>query len=387
MRKNMQRAIALVIMLAVVAGALMWRRSSTSFTYEPLASGAPTVMTVNGDAIPADEYATYFYYNMQYYTNLYAQFYGLMDIWDDPEMADMMGAALPVDARNQAVYTHVLLQEFDKAGLSLTDAQQRELYDVRQDLIEQSGGYNNYIMKIALGGFTDQTYSNFMYLSQVYAALDEYYFGENGLNKPSEDELKAYFRDNYISAKHILIGTTDPMTGEVKRTEEQAKADAQKVLDRLNAGEDFDAVMNEVSEDTGLASNPDGYIFTKGDMVEPFYEGAKALTEGQISALVKSDYGYHIIKREPLNTEGQYQNYQDAIAGALGRTMDVLLDQWMSEADVQTTELFDQISYQNVADYLPAEQQAAEVEAEKVLEQSAQAELQADLSGGEDTAQ
>lgn len=387
MRKNMQRAIALVIMLAVVAGALMWRRSSTSFTYEPLASGAPTVMTVNGDAIPADEYATYFYYNMQYYTNLYAQFYGLMDIWDDPEMADMMGAALPVDARNQAVYTHVLLQEFDKAGLSLTDAQQRELYDVRQDLIEQSGGYDNYIMKIALGDFTDQTYSNFMYLSQVYAALDEYYFGENGLNKPSEDELKAYFRDNYISAKHILIGTTDPMTGEVKRTEEQAKADAQKVLDRLNAGEDFDAVMNEVSEDTGLASNPDGYIFTKGDMVEPFYEGAKALTEGQISALVKSDYGYHIIKREPLDTEGQYQNYQDAIAGALGRTMDVLLDQWMSEADVQTTELFDQISYQNVADYLPAEQQAAEVEAEKVLEQSAQAELQADLSGGEDTAQ
>ncbi len=363
MNKTVKRVVALVVMVALALGIPMWRSNSQKLEYVPLQNGAPVVMTINGDEVPADEYATYFYYNMMYYQNMYAQYYGLMGIWDDEQTAEMMGASLPLDAQNQAVYSHVILQEFEKAGLSLSETQKKELYQLRKDAIDQMGGYDTYVQKIAQAGFTDQTYTNFMYLTYVYSALNEYYFGENGINKPSDEELQTYFRENYLSAKHILLLTTDPSTGEVKRTDAEAQQEAQALLDRINAGEDFDALMKEYSEDGGLEGNPNGYIFTEGDMVTEFYEGTKALEPGEVSGLVKSSYGYHIIKRQPLD-EGEFKNYQASVSIALGKTMDALLNQWMTSAEVETTDLFGEISYKNVTEYLPEEQKTAAAAAE-----------------------
>ena len=70
---------------------------------------------------------------------------------------------------------------------------------------------------------------------------------------------------------------------------------------------------------------------------------------------MQSDYGYHIIKREPLDIDGQFENYKGLLVTASAGTMDELLTQWMQEADVQTTETFDEITYQNVRDYLYAD--------------------------------
>ncbi len=65
----------------------------------------------------------------------------------------------------------------------------------------------------------------------------------------------------------------------------------------------FDQLMTDYGMDPGVEQNPDGYTFGEGEMVEPFYEGAKALEPGQLSALIPTDYGYHIILRLPLNEE------------------------------------------------------------------------------------
>ncbi|MDO4270604.1 MAG: peptidylprolyl isomerase [Eubacteriales bacterium] len=350
MSKIVKRVAALVVMLGVVLGFTVWRTASTTITYQQPQSDAPVVLTVNGDEVRADEYATYMIYNMKYYENMYAQ-YGVMGMWEDEEAAAMMGAQMPGAAREQAVYSRVVLQKMKEAGLKLSYKQEKELSKLRKDTIDQAQSYDNYLQKIAQFGFTDESYTNFMYISQCYSALNEYYFGENGVNKASEEELMQYFRDNYMSAKHILIMTTDPATGEQKRTDEEAKALAQSILDRINNGEDFDKLMQEYSEDSGLEGNPDGYIFTEGEMVAPFYDGAKALDDGKVSGLVKSDFGYHIIKREPLDYEGQFTNYQADLANKMGKTMDNLLTEWITNADVQTTDVFDEITYKNVYDY------------------------------------
>lgn len=384
MSKLVQRLAAMVAMTAVVLGATIGGVSSMMIHYKPLNEGAETVLTVNGDAVTADEYSGYMLYNMQYYASMYAQM-GLTDLWSNEDMAKSLGASMPEAAEQQAIYARVVMQKFNELGLKLSYNEQKEMASVRRNSIANTTK-DAYLNQIAQFGFSDQTYQNFMYISQCYQALNDYYFGENGVNTPSDEDIQKYYEDNYITAKHILITTVDPASGETKRTDEEAKKEAQSILDRINAGEDFDTLMNQYSEDTGLSNNPNGYTFTEGQMVTEFYDGAKALAEDEVSELVKSSYGYHIIKRVKLD-DSQLDNFKSDIISAISGSMDELLQQWMDEAQVETTDLYSTITYENVYDYLPQDVQTLVTRPGEASEPSDAQPSDADQSATEQSAQ
>ena len=384
MSKLVQRLAAMVAMTAVVLGATIGGVSSMMIHYKPLNEGAETVLTVNGDAVAADEYSGYMLYNMQYYASMYAQM-GLTDLWSNEDMAKSLGASMPEAAEQQAIYARVVMQKFNELGLKLSYNEQKEMASVRRNSIANTSE-DAYLNQIAQFGFSDQTYQNFMYISQCYQALNDYYFGENGVNTPSDEDIQKYYEDNYITAKHILITTVDPASGETKRTDEEAKKEAQSILDRINAGEDFDTLMNQYSEDTGLSNNPNGYTFTEGQMVTEFYDGAKALAEDEVSELVKSSYGYHIIKRVKLD-DSQLDNFKSDIVSAISGSMDELLQQWIDEAQVETTDLYSTITYENVYDYLPKDVQTLITRPGEESEQSDAQQSDADQSATEQSAQ
>lgn len=384
MSKLVQRLAAMVAMTAVVLGATIGGVSSMMIHYKPLNEGAETVLTVNGDAVTADEYSGYMLYNMQYYASMYAQM-GLTDLWSNKDMAKSLGASMPEAAEQQAIYARVVMQKFNELGLKLSYNEQKEMASVRRNSIANTTK-DAYLNQIAQFGFSDQTYQNFMYISQCYQALNDYYFGENGVNTPSDEDIQKYYEDNYITAKHILITTVDPASGETKRTDEEAKKEAQSILDRINAGEDFDTLMNQYSEDTGLSNNPNGYTFTEGQMVTEFYDGAKALAEDEVSELVKSSYGYHIIKRVKLD-DSQLDNFKSDIVSAISGSMDELLQQWMDEAQVETTDLYSTITYENVYDYLPQDVQTLVTRPGEASEPSDAQPSDADQSATEQSAQ
>lgn len=383
MSKLVQRLAAMVTMTAVVLGATIGGVSSMMIHYKPLNEGAETVLTVNGDAVTADEYSGYMLYNMQYYASMYAQM-GLTDLWSNEDMAKSLGASMPEAAEQQAIYARVVMQKFNELGLKLSYNEQKEMASVRRNSIANTTK-DAYLNQIAQFGFSDQTYQNFMYISQCYQALNDYYFGENGVNTPSDEDIQKYYEDNYITAKHILITTVDPASGETKRTDEEAKKEAQSILDRINAGEDFDTLMNQYSEDTGLSNNPNGYTFTEGQMVTEFYDGAKALAEDEVSELVKSSYGYHIIKRVKLD-DSQLDNFKSDIISAISGSMDELLQQWMDEAQVETTDLYSTITYENVYDYLPQDVQTLVTRPGEASEQSDAQQSDAQPSDAEQSA-
>lgn len=384
MSKLVQRLAAMVAMTAVVLGATIGGVSSMMIHYKPLNEGAETVLTVNGDAVAADEYSGYMLYNMQYYASMYAQM-GLTDLWSNKDMAKSLGASMPEAAEQQAIYARVVMQKFNELGLKLSYNEQKEMESVRRNSIANTGK-DAYLNQIAQFGFSDQTYQNFMYISQCYQALNDYYFGENGVNTPSDEDIQKYYEDNYITAKHILITTVDPASGETKRTDEEAKKEAQSILDRINAGEDFDTLMNQYSEDTGLSNNPNGYTFTEGQMLTEFYDGAKALAEDEVSELVKSSYGYHIIKRVKLD-DSQLDNFKSDIVSAISGSMDELLKQWIDEAQVETTDLYSSITYENVYDYLPQDVQTLITRPGEESEQPDAQQSDADQSATEQSAQ
>ncbi|MFB5613020.1 MAG: peptidylprolyl isomerase [Nitrosarchaeum sp.] len=76
------------------------------------------------------------------------------------------------------------------------------------------------------------------------------------------------------------------------------QSEALAIMERIKKGEKFGKLAKELSTDSGSAKK-DGNLgyFTKGMMVKPFEEAAFKLQVGEISDPVKSEFGYHIIKR------------------------------------------------------------------------------------------
>ncbi len=76
------------------------------------------------------------------------------------------------------------------------------------------------------------------------------------------------------------------------------QSEALAILERIKNGEKFGKLAKELSGDTGSAKK-DGNLgyFTKGMMVKPFEESAFKLEIGQVSEPIKTEFGYHIIKR------------------------------------------------------------------------------------------
>ena len=122
----------------------------------------------------------------------------------------------------------------------------------------------------------------------------------------SDDEISSYFRTNQpkfeqpemVLASHILLSTQDPTTHEELSPEKKDAKHKQmeELLKRARAGEDFAKLARDSSEDPGSKSRGGEYQFARGEMVKEFENAAFGLNTNQISDIVTTSYGYHIIK-------------------------------------------------------------------------------------------
>ena len=96
-----------------------------------------------------------------------------------------------------------------------------------------------------------------------------------------------------IRASHVLI-TAPEAADEATKKAARAKIDA--ILKRARSGEDFAALAKENSQDGSAAQGGDLGFFQRGRMVPPFDQAAFALKPGEISEVVTTQFGYHIIK-------------------------------------------------------------------------------------------
>jgi peptidyl-prolyl cis-trans isomerase D len=116
------------------------------------------------------------------------------------------------------------------------------------------------------------------------------------------DDVKTYYEQNKArytkkeerKASHILLLADKGAKPEIKAA---AKAKAEDVLKRVKAGGDFAAIAKAESQDPGSGSNGgDLGFFDREAMVKPFSDAAWAMKEGDISNVVESDFGFHVIK-------------------------------------------------------------------------------------------
>jgi peptidyl-prolyl cis-trans isomerase C len=100
-----------------------------------------------------------------------------------------------------------------------------------------------------------------------------------------------------VRASHILISYAGTSVETATRTKEEAHKLAEDLLARLNKGESFEELAATYSDCPSAEAGGDLGFFGKGRMVKPFEDAAFGLKPGQVSGIVETQFGYHIIKR------------------------------------------------------------------------------------------
>lgn len=117
---------------------------------------------------------------------------------------------------------------------------------------------------------------------------------------PAEAPPPAPEPDPMVAASHVLIQYKGSMRAgpNITRTKDEAKKLALEVRDKARKGQDFAALAKQYSDEPG-AKDRAGALgkFTRPQMVKPFADAAFALKPGEISDVVETDFGFHVIKR------------------------------------------------------------------------------------------
>jgi parvulin-like peptidyl-prolyl isomerase len=103
--------------------------------------------------------------------------------------------------------------------------------------------------------------------------------------------------DGRIQASHILVSFKGSRGPNQTRTKEEARKTIESIIARLKGGEDFGKLAGEFGEDGTKTRGGDLGVFGRGQMVKPFEDAAFALQPGQVSGVVETEFGFHVVKR------------------------------------------------------------------------------------------
>jgi foldase protein PrsA len=250
------------------------------------------IALVNGDPAYRDEFEAAKGALLNQYAQTYAQFG--MDIATLLAGADGRMFELGIEAESLLQLVQLILteQEAEARGIVFTDEEiQAEMDSQYNDFLAGQGWTEaDLALYLAQQGRTVESFKNDVrqYIANQMMAM-EVQKAVAGPIEITDEELNEYFlanKANYevierVRASHILVETLE---------------EAQALIAELDEGADFAALAREHSTDPGSGANGgDLNWFARGTMVGPFEEAVFALEIGELSEIVETDFGYHII--------------------------------------------------------------------------------------------
>ncbi len=190
----------------------------------------------------------------------------------------------------------LLYQETQRKGIKVDPKTLDEQIEAMKKRFPSEAEFKSWLstMNLSESGFRSRLERNMA----VKALIDNEFSEKIAV---SDGEIKAYYdshlesfkKPEQVKASHILV-KVEP------QAEKSQKAEARKKLEmiqgKLQKGEDFGTLAKEYSEGPSKANGGDLGYFSHGRMVKPFDEAAFALKPGEVSEIVETQFGYHLIK-------------------------------------------------------------------------------------------
>jgi len=328
MKKLISKKMMALLLVIMITGGLAAgcgnndNNTSTNDTTSETAGQADAIdpeavaVIIDGNDIPASE-IFYMLYNLQ----ASYEMYGITD-WDAIYTdGKTYGEFLREEVENSVLQINYLYSQAKEKGFELTD---EELESIETDI----ASFMDYISDSVKEryGFTEDNVREVFTKSSMankafVAARDEIAAAQ------SEEVIE---ENKFRTIQHILIATTQETTQtdesgetvEAETVDEETfkagqRALAEEVLAKAQAGEDFAALAEEYNDDSSseyslnaAGKNPSGNSF-----VTEFVEAANALNDGEISGIVETEYGYHIIKCITTFDEEVSMTVRQSVAG------------------------------------------------------------------------
>ncbi len=164
--------------------------------------------------------------------------------------------------------------------------------------------------------------------------------------KPVTDEdISAFYAENEkqfvkpeeVRASHILIKVAPDADEQAKS---DAKSEIQAILEKARGGGDFAELAKKYSQGPSAPSGGDLGYFTRDRMVKPFEDAAFSLDVGQISEVVETEYGYHIIlnvDRKPEIQIALEEVSEEIRKGLYDKEVDIALKKWLEPVREKAT--------------------------------------------------
>lgn len=261
------------------------------------------------------------------------------------------------DASRKALWAQKIgdqtAEEFAK-NMALTNVHEYELmldkakaagYKVNEaDTKDMNSQFDTYVASLGSGEEGKKTYEKnngitvdkAKTINENMTIVQNFYNDQLKATQAADDEIKKYYDDNQdkykeVTVKHVLFLTQDQTTRQPlpQDKQDEAKAKAEDILKRVKAGEDIAELAKQYSEDTGSKDKGGEYTFPKGQMVKEFEDWSFSAKVGDVG-LVKTTYGYHVIKLEKILG---FEDVKDTVKSAVvSKKFDDQLEQWKKDA-------------------------------------------------------
>lgn len=255
-------------------------------------------------------------YNFIYkllYDNMaqYGAYYGEDWINTEIEEGKSIGDYIKENTINQLKQLSAAFMLAEENGIKVdSDIKDAVKAQKEQIINDNYQGEENYIKFLEQSRTTDKAIDTYLQMYEVYNKLFEKMTSAGGKAYIEDKDIEKDFLEEYSDkwrVQHILISTQEQTDEEGNTTPARSDEEAQKlvkeIIAKLDKGEDFDSLIDEYNEDPGM-SKGNYYVFGTGEMVPEFEEASANLKVGEYTKEgVKTDYGYHIIKKYEINTD------------------------------------------------------------------------------------
>ncbi len=214
-----------------------------------------------------------------------------------PEQLQQLRPMLRQQAVESLINQDLLLREALRQGVTPTEA---EIDAQIEEIVAQFPSRAEFESQLGMAGMTMDTLREDIRGNLKIQKLVEGQFPPD--IEATDEEIETFYFENLdqfeqpeqIEASHILIQTTP---GETEESRAAKRGQLEALRERIEEGEDFAELAREASEDVGSADRG-GHLgfFGRGQMIPEFEEAAFALEPGELSEIVETQFGYHLIQ-------------------------------------------------------------------------------------------